>query len=61
MKNKNKLLVVDINYLPSEFKDMGIDKIITKLQEMYNRKVFIIDSSKINLSGAQNSNPVFEV
>ncbi len=61
MKNKNKLLVVDINYLPSEFKDMDIDKMITKLQEIYNRKVFLIDSSHINLSGAQNNNPVFEV
>lgn len=54
MKNKDRILVVDINYLPSEFKDRTVKQIREELEKQYKEKVFLIDTSKQNISGEVN-------
>ena len=62
MKNKKKLLVVDINSLPSEYKESGdMESTRKKLQKIYKCKVFLVDTSKQNTQGNQVFNTVYFV
>lgn len=54
---ENKVLVIDINILPSEYKDKTTDEISQLLETKYGYKVLLIDGSRQNLQGVQNSNP----
>lgn len=49
---EKRILVIDINYLTSEYKEMELSEMKKKLQKEYGYKVFITDGSKQNLSGA---------
>jgi hypothetical protein len=54
--NEIRILVIDINFIPSEIKDRSIDDIQDYYEEMYNEKVFLIDNSRQNLQGFNTSN-----
>jgi hypothetical protein len=57
---KDKILVIDINYLPSEYKDESVDAIRESLEAIYGCKVLLIDGSRRNLEGIQiNNSPVY--
>lgn len=56
MKNKDRILVVDINYLPSEFKDRTVKQVRKELEKYYKEKVFLIDTSRQNINGEANRN-----
>jgi hypothetical protein len=53
---ENKILVIDINYLPSEYKDNNVDETRETLETIYGCKVLIIDGSRQNTQGTQNTN-----
>ena len=58
--NTTKLLVVDIVSLPSELKDLKFDDMKSKLEDDYECKVFLIDSSRQNIQGNISGNhPVY--
>ena len=52
----DKLLVVDIVTLPSEYKDLKIEDIRNRLEKHYKCNVFLIDSSRQNTQGNINNN-----
>ncbi len=53
---ENKILVIDINYLPSEYKSKGnVDETRETLEINYGCKVLLIDGSKINTQGLSNN------
>lgn len=56
MDGNNKLLVVDVNYLLSEFKENSLDEIKKQLEEEYNCQVIFIDSSTQNINNSINNN-----
>jgi len=51
-----KILVIDINYLPGEYKDDAIDTTRETLETIYDCKVLSIDGSRQNTQGVQNNN-----
>ena len=51
----DRLLVIDMNYLPAEYKDESSDEVRQKLEVIYNCKVLLIDSSKVNTQGGHNN------
>ncbi len=54
---ENKILVIDINYLPSEYKSKdNVDETRQTLETIYGCKVLLIDGSRQNTQGLQNSN-----
>jgi hypothetical protein len=53
----NRILVIDINYLPSEYKGDNVDTIRESLEAIYGCKVLLIDGSRKNLEGTQINNP----
>jgi hypothetical protein len=60
MKIKNKILVIDINYLPIEYKDLSTKEIKKELQEDFKCKVLFIDASRQNIQGSGYMNqPVY--
>lgn len=57
LKNKERILVVDINYLPFELKDNNAERELREyLEELYNYKIILINTSKTNLQGFQSTN-----
>lgn len=58
---ERKILVAEINYLLSEYKELSIELIKEKLEEEYGHKVFLIDGSRANLQGGNsfNSPPIY--
>lgn len=56
MDGNNKLLVVYVNYLLSEFKENSLDEIKKQLEEEYNCQVIFIDSSTQNINNSINNN-----
>ena len=56
-KVENKILVLDINYLVSEYKDKAVESVIKELESLYGCKVLLIDGSKINTQGLSNNYP----
>jgi hypothetical protein len=61
-QKENRILVVDIKYLPSEYKGMTPDKVVELLEESYGHSVFLIDSSAQNLQGSTsvyNNLPIY--
>jgi uncharacterized protein YdaT len=61
-QKENRILVVDVKYLPSEYKGMTPDKVVELLEESYGHSVFLIDSSAQNLQGsasAYNNPPIY--
>jgi len=60
MKKQKRTLVIDINYLPSEYKDSNIKRIKKLLEKEYGCRVILIDGSRQNTQGMQNLNqPVY--
>jgi hypothetical protein len=54
LENKEKsILVIDINYLPSELKGNSCIELAKFLEPIYGYKVLIIDSSRQNLEGSR--------
>jgi len=51
------ILVIDINYLPSEYKSKGnVDETRETLETIYGCKVLLLDTSRHNIIGTENSN-----
>ena len=50
-KSKSNILVVNIGFLPSEYKDLSLDSVKNKLEQLYEYPVFLIDSSRQNTQG----------
>ena len=57
--HKNRILVVDLNYLLSEYKNSDIDTIKSLLKNEYKYEIFLIDTSRTNIQGSSNLQPVF--
>jgi hypothetical protein len=57
VRNKDRILVIDIKYLPSEYKGDNVDTIRESLEAIYGCKVLLIDGSRKNLEGTQINNP----
>lgn len=57
----DKILVIDINYLPSEFREGTISDTKKRLEEDYKMKVLLIDSSKQNIQGATGLRPIYTI
>jgi hypothetical protein len=55
--SEDRILVIDINYLPSEYKGDNVDTIRESLEAIYGCKVLLIDGSRKNLEGTQINNP----
>lgn len=55
IENKS-ILVIDINYLPSELKQGSYVEVSKILESMYGYKVLLIDGSRQNIQGAENKN-----
>ena len=59
-KSKSNILVINICFLPSEYKDLSLDSVKSKLEQLYEYPVFLIDSSRQNTQGLlTNSLPVY--
>ena len=54
-KVENRVLVLDINYLVSEYKDKTVESVTKELESLYGCKVLLIDGSKINTHGLSNN------
>ena len=55
-----KIIVADINYLLSEYKEKSIPEIEEILEKKFSIKVFLIDSSKQNMQGASSTHkPIY--
>jgi len=50
-----KILVVDVNYLISDYKKKDLDTVKSELEKEYGVKVVLIDSSKQNVHGLPSS------
>ena len=61
VEKDNRLLVVDINYLLSEFKDKPLETVKSELEEIFQVKVFFIDGSRQNMQSSSSNNykPVY--
>lgn len=58
----NRLLVVDINYLPSEVKNKSLEEVKELLEQTYSCKVLLLDGSRQNMQGLNSNNlPVYFV
>lgn len=54
---KDRILVLDIKYLPSEYKSKdNVDETRETLETIYSCKVLLIDTSRHNIIGTENSN-----
>lgn len=51
IKEEKRLLVIECNYLPSEYKDMSVEEAQEILEKKYDCKVMLIDGSRINIQG----------
>lgn len=59
-KNKFNILVVNIGFLPSEYKELSLDSVKNKLEQLYEYPVFLVDSSRQNTQGlSTESLPVY--
>ena len=54
---ENKILVMDINYLPAECKNSSTEEERNRMEEIYKCKVLFIDTSRQNTQGMQVSHP----
>lgn len=55
-----KIIVADINYLLSEYKDKSISEIEEILEKKFNMKAFLIDGSRQNIQGAPSTHkPIY--
>ena len=53
---ENKVLVIDINYLPSEYKSKdNLYETRETLETIYNCKVILVDGSRMNTQGLSNN------
>lgn len=61
MKYNKKILVVDINYLPCEYKDNSSKEVREFLENEYGYTVFLIDKSRANIMDGINQDklPVY--
>lgn len=59
--NSDKILVVDINYIPLKFRKRTVDDVKNRLQKEYGMRVFLIDSSRQNIQGASNVKPIYTI
>lgn len=61
VEDKKRLLVVECNYLPSDYRGMSLEEVEKLLEEKYNCKVLLIDGSRINIQGVPTTgfNPVY--
>ena len=49
--NSDKILVVDINVLPAEYKDKDTETVRQSLEVMFGVKVLVVDNSRQNIQG----------
>ena len=56
---EKSILVVDINYLPSEFKGKPLEYIREQLEQMYSCKVLLLDASRQNIQGSSQILPAY--
>lgn len=57
---ENRILVIDISYLISEYKDKAIESVREELESLYGCKVLLIDGSRVNTQGLlSNYSPVY--
>jgi len=56
INNSDKIMVIDINYLPSEYKENDLEDSRRYFENIYNTKIIFIDSSRCNLNGAESKN-----
>ena len=57
---ENKILVIDINYLVSEYKDKAVELVTKELESLYGCKILLIDGSRMNTQGLSNNySPVY--
>ena len=56
---EKSILVVDINYLPSVFKDKPLEDIREQLEQMYSCKVLLLDTSRQNIHGSSQILPAY--
>ena len=54
---KNRILVIDVNYLPTECKSSSIEEERNRMEDIYKCKVLFIDTSRQNTQGMQVSHP----
>ena len=59
LNDDTKILVVDINYLPSVFKDKPLEDIREQLEQMYSCKVLLLDASRQNIHGSSQILPAY--
>lgn len=57
--SENRILVIDINYLPSEYKDGSVDTTRESLEALYGCKALLIDGSRRNIEGQNCNLPVY--
>lgn len=57
-----EILVIDIDYLPSEFKGGDISELQEDLEKKYKRNILLIDTSRKNLQGnSSTNNPIYTI
>ena len=56
---KGNILVIEMNYLPSNYKSLSIEEARQKIENEYGYKVLFIDSSRVNTQTNSNSQPVY--
>ena len=54
---ENKILVVDINYIMPELKDMKKHEIQEHFERVYECKVILVDGFCVNMQGQAVNNP----
>ena len=52
---ESKILVIDINYLVSEYKVKTVESVTKELESLYGCKVLLIDGSRMNTQGLSNN------
>jgi len=56
------IIVIDINFLPSEYKEKKLEDIRNELEGIYKTKILLIDCSRTNIQGVSNNSlPAYRI